>query len=333
MKKMLLLAFSSMAFYFTHAQNTGIGTTTPQTRLHVMDSTNTCGVKVETANGPAAGLEAKAGGTNANYMRLIKNNTTVGGSIAGVPFDNAIHFIGGPDAGPILTGTISNNDYHFMTNNLHRMVINKSGNVGIGNNNPYEPLHLKRGLNVLFGDSMQGNGSKMMWVAAKSAFRCGALYSILPEEDKIWDTDSIGEFSIAMGRNTKARGEASFSTGLQTSALGYGSVSMGILSETQGWGAVSIGTGCRANASGSIAIGHSCFSEGSSSFAGGKDCTATGNFGSLSLGKDCRSVGNDGSFAIGLSNTVSGNEVSCALGNGCRTTHSRVRQHIGTAGE
>ena len=37
-----------------------------------MDSTNTCGVKVETANGPAAGLEAKAGGTNANYMRLIK---------------------------------------------------------------------------------------------------------------------------------------------------------------------------------------------------------------------------------------------------------------------
>jgi hypothetical protein len=86
-----------------------------------------------------------------------------------------------------------------------------TGNVGIGTNTPLASLHVADSNVVFTGPSsvpftttfsppVSGAGSRMMWYAAKGAFRVGSVSSTQ------WDKDSIGIYSFAAGNNTKALG-------------------------------------------------------------------------------------------------------------------------------
>ena len=114
-----------------------------------------------------------------------------------------------------------------------------------------DPAH-----NVLFGDSLAGDGNKLMWVPAKGAFRAGD-----PDGD-LWNVDTVGLHSAAFGRQTVASGQESMSWGLNNGASGRF--------------ATSFGNGARALGSGTTAFGGSTQAIGNQSTAFGQNNYATG---------------------------------------------------------
>ncbi|WP_304232568.1 hypothetical protein [Jiulongibacter sediminis] len=49
---------------------------------------------------------------------------------------------------------------------------------------------------------MNGDGTRLMWIPSRSAFRVGTISN----GSNSWDADSVGLFSFATGYNTKAKG-------------------------------------------------------------------------------------------------------------------------------
>jgi hypothetical protein len=106
--------------------NVGIGTLSPGTKLHVFDQQNTVAGKIETENGSFAGLELKAGGTNNNYFRILKNNPAGG---------NGTLLQTGADAGSLTLETAAGSPIVMNTEGFERMRIwpnSANGAIGIG---------------------------------------------------------------------------------------------------------------------------------------------------------------------------------------------------------
>ena len=93
-------------------------------------------------------------------------------------------------------------------------------NVGIGTTTPVARLHVADS-SVVFSaaglaSTTPGNppvsdaGRRMMWYADKAAFRAGFVSTTN------WDKDSIGNYSVAFGFNTKAVGSGSFAISSKT---------------------------------------------------------------------------------------------------------------------
>lgn len=105
----------------------------------------------------------------------------------------------------------------------------KSGNyiftttdsVGIGRTKPLVGLHVRDNVDVLFGDSTAGAGSRFYWVAGKGALRSGSINSTQ------WNSNLIGTNSVAFGRATIASGDYSTAMGEYTTASGTLSTAMG----------------------------------------------------------------------------------------------------------
>ncbi len=123
----------------------------------------------------------------------------------------------------------------FGTNNVERMTISNTGNVGIGTLDPSALLHVSgfqsgQG-NVVFRGSIKwidpgafpvsGAGTRMMWYPDKAAFRAGDVNGTQ------WDAPNIGNFSVAFGFNTLASGENSSAFGNFTKAEAYRSAAFG----------------------------------------------------------------------------------------------------------
>lgn len=68
---------------------------------------------------------------------------------------------------------------------------------------------------------IEGPGSRMMWYAAKSAFRAGRA------EGSEWTQNNIGFYSAAFGIRTVANATASFAAGIDVAAIGVGGVAFG----------------------------------------------------------------------------------------------------------
>lgn len=121
-----------------------------------------------------------------------------------------------------------------------------------------------------------GPGTRMMWHPAKAAFRAGSV------SGAAWDDQSVGLYSIALGRDSIALGQSSTALGENTTAIGNQSLAGGFNSA--------------ANGQQSLAVGHSAIAAGTRSVALGSSVTADG-YGTVALGTLASGMG--GAFVFG----------------------------------
>ncbi len=212
--------------------------------------------------------------------------------------------------GPLVSGTTGQTLRHDGTTWVaNSNLYNNGTNIGIGTTAPAALLHTYgtgtgEG-NVLFtglykasspGDPpASGAGTRMMWYPDKAAFRAGYLYA------PVWDKDSIGIYSMALGFNTMAKGAASTAMGSQTGAYGNYSTAMG--SETKAIGVYSTAMGANTTASEiySTALGYYTNASGTNSTALGNYTIASGH---ASTAMGYRSTAPSGfEIAIGVYNS------------------------------
>jgi len=192
--------------------------------------------------------------------------------------------------------------------------IGRVGNIGIGTETPEVKLHVADDGAILatgvfdnegWDGGELGEGSRMMWIPEKAAFRVGYV------ENENWDSDSIGNYSIGLGRSVKALGSHSVAAGYLAEATAHGSVAMGLGSRATGTSSFSAGTACEssgdfstsfgltsiASGHGSTAIGYVTNASGRRATAIGHITTASGNR-STALGSYTRAEGSY-SFSAG----------------------------------
>jgi hypothetical protein len=98
----------------------------------------------------------------------------------------------------------------------------------------------------------EGEGTRMMWYPGKAAFRAGGLSS---GRSTFWDDDSVGNYSVAFGYNTKAKGSYSTSLGWTTNASGSVSSAFGHSTIASGYTSTAMGRSTTASGENSTAMG------------------------------------------------------------------------------
>jgi hypothetical protein len=112
----LLLLLSGLGF-----AQTGIGTTTPVTKLHVK------------SNGPIFRLE----GTDHSYMELFPQGSSTRFGYLGFGFANSTSFS--------IMNQFPNGALTFGTNGTNKMFLNSDGKLGLGTSTPGTSLHIENG--------------------------------------------------------------------------------------------------------------------------------------------------------------------------------------------
>ncbi len=128
-----------------------------------------------------------------------------------------------------------------------------------------------------------GAGTRMMWYPSKAAFRAGSTFTQ-------WDDANVGDYSVAMGRNTTASGDHSTATGFGSTASG-------------GW-STAMGSGTTANGGTSTAMGSNTTASGAQSTAMGFQTTASNDY-AIAMGQNTTASG-FASTAMGTGTTASG---------------------------
>lgn len=220
----------------SNAQNVGINTNTPTEKLEVngnikSDTIKAYALKIMTNAGVNKILRSDALG-NASWQ------TPVG---SGATLDSAYKY-GGPGAGRIINAN--------------------NGAVLIQGTDGFQVT----GLNTLGADlALSGSGTRMFFYPKKSAFRAGNI------DNDEWDKDSIGQYSFAVGKSTKATGTATAVFGEYCSSKGGYSTS---------WGSSSNAVGSYSTAGGynNIALGPASLALNSNTEAKGYYSTALGYY-------------------------------------------------------
>lgn len=181
-----------------------------------------------------------------------------------------------------------------------------------------------------------GEGTRMMWLPGKSAFRVGTLRytGIFGENDAdFWNADQVGLYSFAAGISPKASGISSVSMGSGTYASGSSAVALGNYNLASGISSIAMGDFTTSSGFASTAMGYRSTASGDYAVAGGRETKAQGNYsvafgqetvasGSLTttLGQYTRATGSF-STATGRSTIAAGagattlGELSVATGN------------------
>lgn len=198
-------------------------------------------------------------------------------------------------------------------------------NVGIGTTMPLARFHVKDS-SVLFNSNdnipvtpgivpVSGAGRRMMWYADKAAFRTGYVNGLH------WNTDSIGDYSLAAGYNTVARGNSAAAFGAQGNANGDFSLTAGYNNVAGGLSAVAMGENTTASGAQSAVFGYTTNAGGNQSFASGHFTKANGHH-SVAFGDSSTASGLN-SFASGLRAVASGIN-AVAVGENARATGNQA---------
>jgi len=258
---------------------------------------------------------------NSNNPHLLIRNTNQG--FSSLHFRNALSasFWGIEAISSPNTPEFSNFILRYNTTR----VLNISGNGSVGIGTPllnFADFHVAEDKDVLFGAEQVGEGTKLMFLPGTGAFRVGRVDG---SSSTYWNPDSIGDFSFASGRNTRA--------------TGFASTALGGFTRATGSYALALGRSTSATKSQAIALGELSEAHGISSFAMGVAAKALGNY-SVSLGRVTEAPGNSAialnkntradafcSFAAGQYNIGGGAPVSWVdtdplfeIGNGTSST-------------
>jgi hypothetical protein len=141
-------------------------------------------------------------------------------------------------------------------------------------------------------------GTRMMWYPLKSAFRAGYVNGIQ------WDDVNIGNYSVAMGADTKASGDYSTALGTNSFATGQSSTAMGESPIASGLSSIAMGNYTKAIGSWSTAMGTNTEATGIASTSMGESTKAGGNY-SVAMGYSTIASGIS-STAMGRLTTASG---------------------------
>jgi Head domain of trimeric autotransporter adhesin/Chaperone of endosialidase len=150
-----------------------------------------------------------------------------------------------------------------------------------------------------------GEGTRMMWISSRSAFRVGSVFN------NAWDGTNIGLFSFASGFNSKASGYGSTAMGIFTRAIGTISTAMGDGTTASGNYSTAMGDGTTASGNYSTAMGSNTTASEYNSTAMGFQTDASGQY-STSMGYQTNASGLQ-STSMGSVTTASG-AVSVAMG-------------------
>lgn len=94
-----------------------------------------------------------------------------------------------------------------------------------------------------------GRGKRLVWHAAKGAFRAGQV------DGDGWNDNNIGIYSTAFGDNTRATGLSSFAAGEHSAATNRASVALGSEAIASGPAAIALGQSVRAGGFSSVVLG------------------------------------------------------------------------------
>ncbi len=121
------------------------------------------------------------------------------------------------------------------------------------------------------GDTGTGNeDSRMYFDKSKSAFRAGSVSGTQ------WDDGSVGDFSVAMGRNATASGQTSVA--IHGSATSEDAVAIGDGALATANGAVAIGVDRTATGTRAVSLGFNTDADGVYSFSMGRRADVTGDY-------------------------------------------------------
>lgn len=231
MKQVILAGLLLICSFVAHVQNVGIGTITPTTKLHVVGTTSNV---------------ATFSGSDFMFITLAEgiNNRGYIGSYAGNPEDVDFGTYGGNALGKL----------HLTIQDVPKLTVAASGNIGIGTTTPLSLLHATNG-SVLFDGTtgttpVAGAGARMMWIPAKKAFRVGEVFGTQ------WDDAVIGNWSFAGGINNVALANGSTVFGINSAAYGDYSFIAGSGATTDGISSLALGTGTKAKYWSGTVVGH-----------------------------------------------------------------------------
>jgi hypothetical protein len=132
MKKFAFISFL-FCYGYSQAQNVGIGTLTPQEKLHVFNN-GVATVLTETNSvNQYAAFDAKTTGGINDKLLLRKYMPGSSGSIAGVNLDNLSLVVSGAQAGALMVGVITANPLYLTTSNTERLRITPTGHFLFNN--------------------------------------------------------------------------------------------------------------------------------------------------------------------------------------------------------
>jgi hypothetical protein len=246
-------------------------------------------------NNVAIGYES-AGGSVTTIPGLVSNNVLVGGysghknSGTGNVFigyeagrnevatNNTLIIHNSASTPPLLFGRFDLRNFSiraFTEVADSSVLMQAAGNIPVLQNNP--PL--------------SGSGRRTMWYVDKAAFRTGYV------SGQAWNKDSIGNYSLAAGRNTRAAGTYSVASGNGSRATGETSLAAGDASVASNSGAIALGKE-------TVASGENAFAAGNITQAGGENAFAINSL-TNALGRNALAAGSFNN-ATGSNATVFG---------------------------
>jgi len=200
--------------------------------------------------------------------------------------------------GAIFNEASGDYDFRIESNGDANIFFVDGGNdkIGIGTNTPAAKLTVHDGAILADGTTgstpTSGAGTRMMWIPEKRAFRAGYVHT---GGSTWWDNANIGNYSFAVGENSKASGSnATVCGGRLNEATGTGS-------------AVAGGTENEASATGSFVGGggDNTSTGGYSTIAGGEHNDASGDFSAIGGGQANLASGDYSTVPGGIYDTAS----------------------------